>query len=483
MTQEDKELLLKDLSARLPYKVKIECINSDNETVIEELFTIGIEEDSFDCNLIEYVSVKPFLFPMSSMTKEQKIMIRALQDMGLEYYHLIIEHYNEWHLDYRGLIEKGLAVDAKDKNVVTTDKEQGDFKEEFLYDGRYGMNGECMLFPSKDKTTWEGFQRPYINGDVVCTSMDSIAILGNRIGEHSEGFHSYCGLFNYEFDTDVVVSPERFATEEEKEKLFQAIKDNGYKWNPETKTLEKLVDMEDKGNISDGYHTFNELYEYRLLYNASMFNELAKQGLYDVHKSKKHSDGTIPFGDKNWFIVQAELPTGQISNHYEMKDWDLFNIPEKEKANPYDGHTPQDVAKRLRDFLSLEKLIEPKFKVGDRIKHKTHIRQGDVVTEIKDTHYILNDELALPFIFQDEYELVLNKFDINTLVPFESRVLVRDYENSYWRPAIFGLYIKDTRNRYYALGGICWNYCIPYEGNEHLSGKCGDCDEFYKTWK
>jgi hypothetical protein len=45
--------------------------------------------------------------------------------------------------------------------VVTTDKEQGDFKEEFLYDGRYGMNGECMLFPSKGKTTWEGFQRPF----------------------------------------------------------------------------------------------------------------------------------------------------------------------------------------------------------------------------------------------------------------------------------------------------------------------------------
>lgn len=110
--------------------------------------------------------------------------------------------------------------------------------------------------------------------------------------------------------------------------------------------------IEDKGNISDGYHTFNELYEYRLLYNASMFNELAKQGLYDVHKSKRHSDGTIPFGDENWFIVQAELPTGQISNHYEIKDWELFNVPEKEKANPYDGHTPQDVAKRLRSFLT-----------------------------------------------------------------------------------------------------------------------------------
>ena len=163
----------------------------------------------------------------------------------------------------------------------------------------------------------------------------------------------------------------RFATEEEKQKLFQAIKDNSYHWNPETKTLEKLEDIEDKGNISDGYHTFNELYEYRLLYNASMFNELAKQGLYDVHKSKKHSDGTIPFGDENWFIIQAELPTGQISNHYEMKDWDLFQVPIKEKANHYDGHTPQDVVKRLRDFLSLEKLVKPKFKVGDRVRNKT----------------------------------------------------------------------------------------------------------------
>lgn len=119
---------------------------------------------------------------------------------------------------------------------------------------------------------------------------------------------------------------------------------------PYTEQIEET--MEDKGNISDGYHTFNELYEYRLLYNASMFNEFAKQGLYDVHKSKRHSDGTIPFGDGNWFIVQAELPTGQISNHYEMKDWELFDVPEKEKANHYDGHTPQDVAKRLRNFLT-----------------------------------------------------------------------------------------------------------------------------------
>lgn len=114
--------------------------------------------------------------------------------------------------------------------------------------------------------------------------------------------------------------------------------------------------MEDKakldmGEVSDGYHTFNELYEYRLLYNAAFFNELAKQNLYDVHKSKKHSDGEDCFGG-GWFIVMAELPTGQISNHYELKDWDLFQVPEKEKANIWDGHTPQDVAKRMRYYLN-----------------------------------------------------------------------------------------------------------------------------------
>ena len=120
------------------------------------------------------------------------------------------------------------------------------------------------------------------------------------------------------------------------------------------KRIEKI--LSDIGEFSDGYHTFNELYDYRKAYNAAFFNELAKQGLYDVHKSRLHSDGNIPFGDDNWFIVMAELPTGQISNHYEMKDWDLFDIPEKEKANIWDGHSPQDVYERLVKYLNNNKL-------------------------------------------------------------------------------------------------------------------------------
>lgn len=111
--------------------------------------------------------------------------------------------------------------------------------------------------------------------------------------------------------------------------------------------------IQDKGEVSDGYHTFNELYEFRKVYNAAFFNELVKQGKCNVVKSKKHYDGEECFGG-GWFIVVAELPTGQVSNHYELKDWDLFKCKEVDKAPKWDGHTPQDVIKRIVEYLKLK---------------------------------------------------------------------------------------------------------------------------------
>lgn len=102
------------------------------------------------------------------------------------------------------------------------------------------------------------------------------------------------------------------------------------------------------GKISDGFHTFDELYEFRKVFNASLFNEWSKNDLYHVHKSIRHHDGEECFGG-GWFIVVAMLPSGQISNHYEMKDWELFKIPEERFAKfPFDGHSSQDVLERLK---------------------------------------------------------------------------------------------------------------------------------------
>lgn len=113
------------------------------------------------------------------------------------------------------------------------------------------------------------------------------------------------------------------------------------------KQIELLTESDgDKGDISDGYHTFNELYEFRKLYNACLFNEWFKDSKYNVHKSYKHHDGELCFGG-GWFIVSATTPFGQISNHYENKDWDLFHCEIREKADEWDGHTAKDVVERL----------------------------------------------------------------------------------------------------------------------------------------
>lgn len=104
------------------------------------------------------------------------------------------------------------------------------------------------------------------------------------------------------------------------------------------------------GQTSDGYHTFDELYEYRMLYNAHAARGWLAAGI-PVVKSRFHSDGEPCFGG-GWFIVTATLPTGQVSNHYREEHWDLFAVPAVDLPPEYDGHTPADAAKRLRAWVS-----------------------------------------------------------------------------------------------------------------------------------
>lgn len=112
-----------------------------------------------------------------------------------------------------------------------------------------------------------------------------------------------------------------------------------------------MTTMSEPEEISDGYHTMAELYEYRMLYNAAFANALvgATGRVGNAVKSWKHSDGEDCFGG-GWFIVSMDLPTGQVSNHYEAEHWDLFRIPAVEMAPEWDGHTPADAAERLRKY-------------------------------------------------------------------------------------------------------------------------------------
>ena len=134
MIQEDKELL-KDLCARLPYGVK--CQFENTIETIKDIWFCENENWQIDGNKTStcIYAVKPYLFPMSSMTDEQyynfiivsgwdgdyedikRGVFSCVGYIGIDYIYDTIDWLNKNHFDYRGLIEKGLAIDATGKNV------------------------------------------------------------------------------------------------------------------------------------------------------------------------------------------------------------------------------------------------------------------------------------------------------------------------------------------------------------------------------
>lgn len=235
---------------------------------------------------------------------------------------------------------------------------------------------KCVIFP-KSETSWDGFHGLFKDGDILLYKHKSNNVKYTFIYKRRIDMHyvlQYCGWFSEKpylseqfnakermplYENDDI----RFATEEEKQKLFDAIKANGYKWNAETKTLEKL----------------------------------------------------------------------------------------------------------------------PKFKVGDRIRRKNNTTIIKTIGHIYSDGYALYDGHLLYFKEQDEWELAPNKFDTNTLKPFD-KVLVRNTNNGKWCGQFYMDYNKNEDYPFECTYN-CWKYCIPYEGNEHLRGTTDECSNYYKTWK
>lgn len=121
MTQEDKELLLKDLCARLPYGVKVQDeLGRINKLVIGNNDLIRLYYNDFSIYGEEELSL-PYLFPLSSMTNYQKSDYQFITERWMNNpSHSIsdsIDWLNKNHFDYRGLIEKELAIDATGLNI------------------------------------------------------------------------------------------------------------------------------------------------------------------------------------------------------------------------------------------------------------------------------------------------------------------------------------------------------------------------------
>lgn len=93
-------------------------------------------------------------------------------------------------------------------------------------------------------------------------------------------------------------------------------------------------------DISDGYHTFGELYEHRRI----LFSIICHSNKELAWKSWKHSDGTM---FDNSFIVGINTPEGQYTYHYNSKFWYKFCVKELPNAPKYDGHKPSDISRLL----------------------------------------------------------------------------------------------------------------------------------------
>lgn len=105
------------------------------------------------------------------------------------------------------------------------------------------------------------------------------------------------------------------------------------------------------GQVSDGYHTFDELYDHRCLLFIALGGGFAS---FESWKSRKHDDGSSFDG---WFVAGIDLSLepmpheSMITYHIPDKYWDLCGFRELEKAPKWDGHTSQDVLDRLKYFI------------------------------------------------------------------------------------------------------------------------------------
>lgn len=111
----------------------------------------------------------------------------------------------------------------------------------------------------------------------------------------------------------------------------------------------KVAGIKDIGDLSDGFHTFNQLYYQRMM----LFATIVKQNRGRAWKSLRHEDGELCFGG-GWFIVGIDTPEGSYTYHYKDNYYSLFDCVELERAKHWDGHTEKDVT-RLLSLPALEK--------------------------------------------------------------------------------------------------------------------------------
>ena len=108
------------------------------------------------------------------------------------------------------------------------------------------------------------------------------------------------------------------------------------------KAICEAAHVDEIDDVSDGFHTFRQLYYQRMM----LFAAIVKQNKDKAWKSLRHEDGELCFGG-GWFIVGIDTPEGSYTYHYEDNYYSLFDCKELERGKHWDGHTEKDVTRLL----------------------------------------------------------------------------------------------------------------------------------------
>ena len=318
---------------------------------------------------------------------------------------------------------------------------------------------KCVIFP-KGKTTWEGFIPPceFKNGDIVAFDTEK----GTQLFIFKEYiYYRDCVkchmMLDYDGETNFMTGNyyvERFATEEEKAKLFKAIKDNGYEWDNETKEIYKP--FKDGDIISFGNGVI-------CIYNKS-YNCFAGNSVCGIFKTMTNE----------WFFKPEPC---------DIND-KLFKLASEEEKQLLFQHLEKNGYKYNEKTNTLEKIVLPIFKVGDEIIAKDGLTKPLKIISVSDFYFFEGENGKIPFMAisdQDKYILCQKKFDFNSLKPFD-KVLTK-FGNGKWEINFFQKYRESHRYPFECLNNNRFDRCVPYNGNEHLLDTTDDCDEYYKIWE
>ena len=331
--------------------------------------------------------------------------------------------------------------------IFTTDSHNSprSFSKEGFFNATY-TDAECLLFPSAEQRDWRKFKAPWYKKqsepkfkirDWLCANeLNNYANL-IKIVKIVDVFGKKRYKISRDYDSDLDLTE------------FDFIEKHYHHWT--------IQDAKDGDVLADEDN------------NIGIFQEC--EGMYWYSYTYLGCDGQL----RGFSMGGSHEQTDTHPATKEQRDL-LF---QKIKEAGYKWNT---------ETQTLEKLVEPKFKVGDRIRHK-ETNKDDVyeISKVYDGSYgIAGFNWGIYMKYQDQYELVPNKFDPKTLKPFD-KVLSR-YDGGCWSANLFS-HIEEEDNEYYSTCSFVCNgslvkFCIPYnDDTKHLVGTTDEAPEYYKYWE